>query len=245
MYRYKITIEYDGSNFSGWQKQKNNPSVQETISEAIYKFSAQKVEVCGAGRTDAGVHALGQVAHFDSLKDFSDYTVREALNFYLQNSGIAVLNVEKVPDTFNARFCAKKRSYLYRILNRRAPSPILEKRVWHVPLPLDVNQMSIAALKLIGKHDFSSFRAAECQAKSPIKTLDEINISVINQEINIYVSAKSFLHNQVRIITGTLVNVGLGKLSPEDITQILNAKNRTKAGPTAPPFGLYLYQIQY
>lgn len=245
MYRYKLTIEYDGSNFSGWQKQEGEPSVQETIAKALQKFCGQELEVCGAGRTDAGVHALGQVAHFDAPKEYPEYTVRDALNFYLQGSGAAIVKAEKVPDDFHARFSAKERSYIYRILNRRSPSPLMAQRVWQVPLPLDGEKMSEAAEKLLGKHDFSSFRAAECQAKSPVKTLDEISFNCSGEEIIIYVRARSFLHNQVRIITGTLVQVGLGKLTPEDVANILKAKDRTKAGPTAPPFGLYLYRVHY
>ncbi len=245
MYRYKITIEYDGSGFCGWQMQEGEPSVQESIATAVYKLCGEETAIYGAGRTDAGVHALGQVAHFDTVKEYPEYTVRDALNFYLQRSGISLLKAERVPDTFHARFSAKERSYIYRILNRRAPSVLAKNRVWHIALPLDINLMSEGAQKLIGKHDFSSFRAAECQAKSPIKTLDEITFSQEDEEIKMYIRARSFLHNQVRIIAGTLVQAGLGKLTPEEVEKILADKDRTKAGPTAPPYGLYLYQIKY
>lgn len=247
--RYKITIEYDGTNLLGWQRQLDGPSVQEHLEKAIFGFSGQSPEIFGSGRTDAGVHALGQVAHFDLHTDMDEWKLREAINAHLrnQNANIAVLEVEKTHNDFNARFDATKRSYIYKILNRRAPSPLLENRVWHVGHPLDVQKMIEASKYLLGTHDFTSFRATACQAKSPIKTLDKIEITpiVLSDEIHFYLEARSFLHHQVRNIVGTLKLVGEGKLLPEDIKTILDAKDRSKAGPTSPAQGLYLNQIHY
>lgn len=247
MARYKITIEYDGTGLLGWQKQLDGSSVQEYLETAIYKFSNQKVEVFGSGRTDAGVHALGQVAHFDLETSMDEFKLREALNAHLRNmeTKIAVIEVEKAADDFNARFDTIKRSYIYRILNRRSPSPLRENRVWHINYPLDIKKMLEASKYLIGYHDFSSFRAAACQAKSPEKTLDKISITKEDDEIIFYFEAKSFLHHQIRNMVGTLKMVGDGSIEPIDVKNILEAKDRTQAGITAPACGLYFKQIWY
>ncbi|MDR1693823.1 MAG: tRNA pseudouridine(38-40) synthase TruA [Lactobacillaceae bacterium] len=245
--RFKITIEYDGTGLLGWQRQLDGPSVQEYIETAIYKFSSQIVEVHGSGRTDAGVHALGQVAHFDFDTDMDEFKLREALNAHLKimEAKIAILEVEKVQNDFNARFDTVKRSYIYRILNRRASSPLRENRVWHINYPLDIEKMKEAGRHLLGHHDFSSFRAAACQAKSPEKTLDIIEITKEGDEIVFYFEAKSFLHHQVRNMVGTLKMAGDKSITPKDVKTILEAKDRTKAGITAPACGLYFKQVWY
>jgi tRNA pseudouridine38-40 synthase len=245
--RYKIVIEYDGTDLLGWQKQLDGPSVQEYLEKAIYGFLQQTTEVYGAGRTDAGVHALAQVAHFDLESPVDEFKIREAMNAHLRTmeAPVSILNVEAVGDDFNARFSAKGRSYIYRITNRRAPLVLDKNRSWWVYVPLDVEKMREGAKFLLGNHDFSSFRAAKCQAKSPIKTLDKIDIEQNGENITFYVEARSFLHHQVRNMVGTLKMVGDGHLKPEDIKNILESKDRTKAGPTAPAQGLYLSKIMY
>ncbi len=252
--RYKITIEYNGTNLLGWQRQLDGPSVQEYLETALGRLARTDttstnrfIEVQGAGRTDAGVHALAQVAHFDLKRDIADWKLRDALNFHLRDleAPVVVLDVEAVPDDFNARFSALGRGYIYRILNRRAPSVLEKDRVWWVPVELDVEKMRQAAQFLLGHHDFSSFRAAACQAKSPIKTLDKLDISTRGDEIVFEVEARSFLHHQVRNMVGTLKLVGDGHLKPEDISKILEAKDRKAAGPTAPACGLYLSKVWY
>lgn len=245
--RYKIVIEYDGTDLLGWQKQLDGPSVQEYLEKAIYGFLQQTTEVYGAGRTDAGVHALAQVAHFDLELSVDEFKIREAMNAHLRTmeAPVSILNVEAVGDDFNARFSAKGRSYIYRITNRRAPLVLDKNRSWWVYVPLDVEKMREGAKFLLGNHDFSSFRAAKCQAKSPIKTLDKIDIEQNGENITFYVEARSFLHHQVRNMVGTLKMVGDGHLKPEDIKNILESKDRTKAGPTAPAQGLYLSKIMY
>jgi tRNA pseudouridine38-40 synthase len=243
--KYKITIEYDGTNLVGWQKQPNQLSVQESIENAIYSLSQEKVEVIGAGRTDAGVHATGQVAHFDLQKEFPENNIRAGINFYLTEKPIVILNAKKVDDDFHARFSAQKRYYKYALLNRSSPAVLDKNRVWHMPMPLDIYEMERAADFLLGNHDFSSFRSSECQAKNPVKTLDEVDIEQYEDFIFFHVSAKSFLHNMVRNIVGTLVDVGTGKIKADDIPKILAAKDRTKAGQTAPACGLYFEGVDY
>ncbi|MBE6448304.1 MAG: tRNA pseudouridine(38-40) synthase TruA [Alphaproteobacteria bacterium] len=249
--RYKITIEYDGTNILGWQRQLDGPSVQEYLENAVLSLvphsSSSRIEVQGAGRTDAGVHALAQVAHFDLEREIEDWKLRDAINFHLrdQNAPVVVTLVEAVSSDFNARFSAKGRGYIYRILNRRAPSALEKNRVWWVPVELNITKMQEAAKHLLGYHDFSSFRAAACQAKSPLKTLDKIEIYQQGEEIIFEVEAKSFLHHQVRNIVGTLKLVGDGHLQPSDIKKILEAKDRKVAGPTAPASGLYLSKVWY
>ena len=245
--RYKITVEYDGTNLVGWQKQKEGPSAQEYLERAVEGFSHQKVEVFCAGRTDAGVHALAQVAHFDLDTNLNEYKIREGINAWLRDldAPVVVIEVEKTNADFHARFSAQKRGYIYRILNRRAPSPLLKNRVWCYSFPLDIEKMREGAAFLLGHHDFSSFRGSGCQAKSPIKTLDKLDIYTQGEEIIFELEARSFLYHQVRNMVGTLVLVGRGKLRPEDIKTILEAKNRTKAGISAPACGLYLNKVEY
>lgn len=245
--RYKITVEYDGTNLVGWQKQKEGPSAQEYLEKAIEGFSHLKVEVFCAGRTDAGVHALAQVAHFDLETNLNEFKLREGMNAWLRDleAPVVVIDVEKAPDDFHARFSAKGRGYIYRILNRRAPSPLLKNRVWNYSFPLDIEAMREGAKFLLGHHDFSSFRGSGCQAKSPLKTLDKLDIYSRGDEIIFEIEARSFLYHQVRNMVGTLVQVGRGKISPEEVKTILEAKDRTKASISAPACGLYLNKVRY
>ena len=245
--RYKITIEYDGTNLVGWQKQKDGPSVQEFLEKAVIGFSHEETEIFGAGRTDAGVHALGQVAHFDLKADLSEYKLQESLNALLRElqAPVSVWLTKKVNDDFHARFKAIGRGYIYRILNRRGDSPLRKNRIWQVTYPLDVEKMQKGATYLLGNHDFSSFRGAGCQALSPIKTLDKLDITQSGDEIIFTVEARSFIYHQVRNMVGTLMQVGRGDLNAEDVKRILEAKDRTKAGISAPACGLYLNKVMY
>jgi len=245
MPRYKLTIEYDGTPFVGWQVQDNGPSVQGVLTEAIAAFTGERVVVAGAGRTDAGVHALGQVAHVDLAKDWDGDTVRDAVNFHLRPRPIAVLTAEQVAENFDARFSATKRHYLYRIVNRRADLALDQNRAWRVPRPLHGDAMHAAAQKLVGRHDFTTFRAAECQAKSPVKTLDQLDVKRDGDEVRISAAARSFLHHQMRSMVGSLVHVGEGKWSAEDLAAALAARDRTRCGQVAPPQGLYLVRVEY
>lgn len=243
MTRYKINIEYDGTDLIGWQINQDGPSVQSLLQEAIFKFCGEQAEVYSAGRTDAGVHAISMVAHFDLSRDQDAQTVMRAMNFYLVNKPVSVLNCEKVSDDFHARFSCVARHYKYVVVNRSAPVVLNKNRVWWVPQKLDVDAMKKAAGKLLGKHDFTSFRAAQCQAKSPIKTLDSVSITQNGEEIIFEFSARSFLHHQVRNMVGTLVEIGMGK--PYDIDEIFVAKDRSAAGITAPASGLYFVAADY
>ncbi len=245
--RYKLTLEYDGTNILGWQRQLDGPSVQEYLETVLETLSGFHSEIAAAGRTDAGVHALGQVAHIDFDTHMEPWKIREAFNANLRQlqAPVVILNVEPVSSDFHARFSAIGRGYIYRILNRRAPSVLLQNRVWWVPVELDIDKMRQGASYLIGHHDFTSFRAAACQAKSPVKTLDKLDIKQQDDEIIFTVEAKSFLHHQVRNMVGTLKLVGEGKLQPEDIKSILEARNRSSAGATAPACGLYLTKVIY
>ena len=245
--RYKAVVEYDGTTLLGWQKQLDGPSAQEFLEKSIFDFCGQNTEVYGAGRTDAGVHALAQVAHFDLDSPIDTFRIREAMNAHLREleAPVSVLSIDAVDDDFNARFSAKGRSYVYRITNRRSPLILDKYRSWWVYVPLDIEKMRQAAQHLLGHHDFSSFRAAKCQAKSPLKTLDVFEITQNNEEIICYVKAKSFLHHQVRNMVGTLKMVGDGHLAPDDIKSIIEAKDRSAAGPTSPAHGLYLKEIFY
>jgi tRNA pseudouridine38-40 synthase len=240
-----LTLEYDGTPFVGWQRQENGPSVQAALEEAIHAFSGERIVLYGAGRTDAGVHALGQVAHFDLIRETPADTVRDAMNFYLRPHPITVIAADVAAANFHARFSAVGREYLYRIINRRAPLAVERERAWQVIPALNAEAMHDAAQVLIGKNDFSSFRAAACQAESPIKTLDAISVTRRGDELRVSLKARSFLHSQVRIITGTLRAVGEGKWGVEDMAAALAAKDRRAAGPTAPPDGLYLVQVNY
>ena len=243
MTRYKVILEYDGTDLIGWQENRQGASVQSIVKDAIYAFCGVRPDVVGAGRTDAGVHAVAMTAHFDLPGDVVAETVMRALNFYMTGRPVVVRDCEIVSDEFNARFCCTARHYKYIVLNRPM-APVLQKnRVYWVPRKLDVNAMRAAAEKLIGNHDFTSFRASECQAKSPIKTLDKIEINQNGDEIVFEFSARSFLHHMVRNIVGTLIEIGIGK--PYDIDEILAAKNRSAAGPTAPASGLYFMRADY
>ena len=241
--RYKINLEYDGTNLIGWQENAQGPSVQSLLQDAIFRFCGENVEVYSAGRTDAGVHALNMVAHFDLEREQDAETVMRAMNFYLTEKPVAVLSCEKVSDDFHSRFSCTKRNYKYIVLNRSAPVVLNKNRVWWVPQKLNIDAMRAAAKKLIGKHDFTSFRAAQCQAKSPIKTLDSVTITQNGDEIIFEFSARSFLHHQVRNMVGTLVEIGMGK--PLDIDEIFDAKNRSAAGINAPACGLYFVSAEY
>ena len=250
LYRYKITIEYDGTRFHGWQRQ-SHPlkgeliTVQSALEKAAFKLTKQQALVEGAGRTDAGVHATGQVCHFEIHKYFPPLKVRDALNFYLQDQGVSVLVVEEVDSTFHARFSATLRTYNYHIINRRAPLSLDTQRAWHVMAPLDVELMREAAQELVGHYDFSAFRAAECQGKSPLKTLSRFDIVAEKDRIVAIIESRSFLHNQVRIMMGTLKRVGEGKWTREDVIRIRDSKQRHLSGPTAPAYGLYLTGVSY
>jgi tRNA pseudouridine38-40 synthase len=245
MPRYKLTIEYDGTPFAGWQWQEGAPTVQRVLADAVAGCCNHAVKVAGAGRTDAGVHALAQVAHVDLEKDWRGDKLRDAVNAHLRPHPVAVLAAEKVADDFDARFSAKKRHYLYRIVNRRADLALDRVRAWRVPRRLDAEAMHAAAKALIGKHDFTTFRSTECQAKSPVKTLDALDVSRDGDEVRIETSARSFLHNQVRSMVGSLVLVGDGKWSAADLASALAARDRAACGPVAPPEGLYLVRVDY
>jgi len=254
MTRYKLTIEYDGKNFCGWQSQKNLTSVQGTIEESLYKFCGERISIFGAGRTDTGVHASGQVAHFDLNQDFLEDKkhalgkLTMGLNFYLSRickNEISIIETNKVEENFHARFSAKGRKYKYTILNKRTTAPLLKDKTWRVPLPLNLLLMQKASTLLIGKHNFSAFRSIDCQSKSAIKTIDSINIIKNNELIEVYVEAKSFLMNQVRIIAGTLVEIGLNKKTEKDILMALKTCTRSYAGATAPPHALVLEKVIY
>ena len=245
MPRYKLTIEYDGGPFVGWQVQDTGASVQGLLMTAIHAFSGERVKVGGAGRTDAGVHALGQVAHVDLAKAWDPDTVRDAVNAHLRPHPVVVLAAEPVPDTFDARFSAVQRHYLYLIVNRRADLALERGRAWRLGRPLDDRAMHVAALRLVGRHDFTTFRAAECQAKSPVKTLDRLDVTREGDNVSIEASARSFLHSQVRSMVGALVAVGDGRWSGGDLSAALEACNRAACAPVAPPDGLYLVQVDY
>ena len=245
MPRYKLIIEYDGAPFRGWQIQADAPTVQGALTTAIAAFSGQQADVNGAGRTDAGVHARGQVAHVDLAKSWETDTVRDALNAQLRPFPIAVLSAERVPDTFDARFSAVKRHYRYRILNRRADLTLDLGHAWRIPRPLDHAAMHAAAQRLTGKHDFTTFRSTECQAKSPLKTLDRLDVVRDGDEIAVIASARSFLHSQVRSMVGSLALVGDGKWSADDLAAALQSLDRARCGPLAPPDGLYLMRVDY
>jgi tRNA pseudouridine38-40 synthase len=245
MTRFKLTVEYDGSAFVGWQRQDNGPSVQQSLEDAIHRFCGETVQTFAAGRTDAGVHAWGQVAHFDLARDAGVDTVRDALNFHLKPAPVAVMKAEAVGAVFHARFSAKARLYRYRIVNRRAPLAIERGRAWQVGAPLDAIAMHAAAQLLVGHHDFTSFRASLCQADSPMKTLDVLDVTRSGDEVRIAARARSFLHHQVRNMVGTLKLVGEGKWTPSDLARALAARNRSAGGPTAPAEGLYLMEVWY
>jgi tRNA pseudouridine38-40 synthase len=245
MPRYRLTIEYDGTPFVGWQIQGEGVSVQGSLREAIHALTGAWVEVRGAGRTDAGVHALGQVAHADLPRAYPEHVVREALNYHVRPHPIAVLEAREVHETFDARFSATARHYLYRISNRRSPPALLKDRVWWVARPLDVDAMAAAADALVGHHDFTTFRSAQCQAKSAVKTLDVFKAEAAGDEIHITASARSFMHNQVRSMVGSLKLVGDGKWTRADLAAALAARDRSRCGMVAPACGLYFTKVDY
>ena len=245
MPRYKLTIEYDGAPFAGWQIQADRPTVQGVLTASVEALSGEKTLVQGAGRTDAGVHARGQVAHVDLAKDWDTDTVRDALNAHIRPHPIAILAAEHVAEDFNARMSATKRHYLYRIINRRADLTLDAGHAWRVPRPLDAAAMHAAAQRLVGKHDFTTFRSTECQAKSPVKTLQQLDVERAGDDVIVLASARSFLHSQVRSMVGSLVMAGEGKWSADDLSRVLAAADRTACGQVAPPDGLYLMRVDY
>ena len=245
MPRYKLIIEYDGGDFVGWQSQENGPSVQGALEAAAFALSGEHVGVHGAGRTDAGVHALAMCAHVEFEKNYSADAVRDALNQHLRPNPIAVLSAEAVSEDFHARFSCIGRAYEYRIITRRPPLALDRGRAWRISNELDTHAMDLAAQALIGRHDFTTFRAAQCQAASPVKTIDEVSVSQMGDEIFIRCAARSFLHSQVRSIAGSLVEVGRGKWCPQDFKAALEAKDRSACGPVAPPDGLYFVRAVY
>ncbi len=245
MPRYRMIVEYDGQPFVGWQRQENGLGVQTVMEQAVKAFSGEEAVVFGAGRTDAGVHAMGQVAHVDLAEPFRTDVIRDAMNAHMRPQPVAVLAVDEVDDDFHARFSATSRTYLYRILSRRAPATITQGHVWWVPVKLDVGAMDDAAKVLLGNHDFTSFRSTFCQASSPVKTLDRLDVEEHDGEIHVHAHARSFLHNQVRIMVGSLRLVGEGKWSKKDLKDALEARNRAAAGQTAVPEGLYLTHVGY
>lgn len=245
MPRYRITVEYDGTPFAGWQIQAEAPTVQGTLTAAIAAFSGEQAAVQGAGRTDAGVHALGQVAHFDLAREHDPGTVRDALNAHLRPHPIAVLDAALVAPDFDARFSAIRRRYLYRLVNRRPDLALERLRAVRVPRPLDTDAMHTAAQALIGKHDFTTFRSSDCQAKSPLKTLQRLDVTRTGDLVEVHAEARSFLHNQVRSMVGSLIWVGEGRWRPADLAAALAARDRAACGPVAPPEGLYLVGVDY
>ena len=244
MHNYKIVIEYDGTNFVGWQQQENGQSIQSALQEALVKLSNEKVIIFGAGRTDAGVHAYGQGASFNLNKKIKTDVIRDGLNQHLRPHPIAVQNAEIVDDNFHARFSAKKRWYEYKIINRRPPLTIDLNRAWCVYKNLDIEKMKSESLSFLGKHDLNAFRSAHCQSKNSMKTIDSVSIKNIDEQIIIEVSAKSFLHSQVRIMIGTLVDIAKGNIN-KTVLDIINSKQRDIAGQTAPANGLYLKKVEY
>ncbi len=249
MPRYALKIEYDGAPFCGWQRQAGLPSVQQAIEEAIAKIAPGGAAITGAGRTDTGVHALGQVAHFDLAREWEPFRLMEALNFHLKPAPVAILAAARVAEDFHARFDAVKRRYLFRLVSRRAPVVMDRGKVWQLRHALDVEPMREAARHLIGKHDFTTFRASQCQAQSPVKTLDRLDIEELpcpeGREYRFHIEARSFLHNQVRSLVGTLERVGAGAWEPERVRAALAACDRAACGPVSPPQGLYLAQVTY
>ncbi len=247
MPRYRLDIEYDGTPYAGWQRQAGQHSVQAALEAAIHDFCGETVTLRGAGRTDSGVHATGQVAHIDLVKPWPDDTVRDAVNAHLKLAAeaVSVTAARQVADEFDARFSATRRHYLYRILNRRAQPALEKNRVWWVPAPLDAEAMHEAAQGLLGRHDFTTFRSSQCQASSPVRTLDRLDVTRSGDLIEVRTSARSFLHNQVRSMVGTLKRAGEGAWSAEDVRAALDARNRAACAGIAPPQGLYLTQVDY
>ncbi|AVX05590.1 tRNA pseudouridine(38-40) synthase [Maritalea myrionectae] len=245
MPRYKLTVEYYGTPFHGWQSQLDGKGVQDAIEDAIEKFSGERVKVQAAGRTDSGVHATGQVFHLDLSKQWDSFRIAEAMNFHLKPLPIAITGHAPVPDHFEARFSALSRHYEFLILNRKARPTFMRNRVWHVPHALDADKMHEAAQLILGQHDFTTFRASMCQANSPIRTLDRLDVERRGEMIHVFASARSFLHNQVRSMVGSLVEVGRERWTPQDFRAALDAADRKACGPVSPPDGLYLIGVDY
>ena len=245
MTRWRLTIEYDGGPFMGWQRQDHGPSIQQTLEEALERMIGEQTQVLAAGRTDAGVHALAMSAHVDVMKSLTPHRLREGLNALVRPHPISVLEVEPVADDWHARFSCVGRRYLYRILNRRAPPALDTGRVWNIPVTLDIDAMREGAAHLIGRHDFTTFRSAQCQSDSPVKTLDELDVQKAGEEIQLTAAARSFLHHQVRSMVGCLALVGRGQWSPEDMRKALEARDRSALGFNAPPHGLYFVEALY
>ena len=245
MPRYRLTVEYDGSGYCGFQAQASLPTVQGTLEGAIRAFSGEAVRIAAAGRTDTGVHATAQTVHVDLARDWPGRTVMNAMNAHMIHEPVAVLDARKVSDDWHARFSATGRGYLYRILNRPAPPALDRQRVWHVKQPLNAEAMDRAAQALVGLHDFTTFRDVNCQSASPLKTLDVARVGRVGEEVQLVFAARSFLHRQVRSMTGTLVQVGLGRWAVEDVARVLEARDRAACGPVAPAEGLYLDRVDY
>jgi tRNA pseudouridine38-40 synthase len=247
MPRYRMTVEYDGSSYVGWQRQENGHSVQAALERGVLSLTTETVSIRGAGRTDSGVHALGQVIHVDLSRDWAPYKLRNALNAHLSMASekVVVIDVQAVDDAFDARFSALRRHYLYRIICRPAPLAIELKRAWWVSKELDHEQMHAAAQTLVGHHDFTTFRSTHCQAKTPMRTLDRLDVTRNGDLIEIRATAQSFLHNQIRSFAGTLKVVGEGKMTPADVRAALEARDRKECGPVAPPEGLYFMKVDY
>ncbi|MGF9565474.1 tRNA pseudouridine(38-40) synthase TruA [Neorhizobium sp. JUb45] len=247
MPRFRMVVEYDGTAYVGWQRQDNGHSVQSAIEKAILKLTGETVSIRGAGRTDSGVHARGQVIHADLSRQWLPHKLRNAVNAHLMmaNEGVSIVEVMAVDDTFDARFSALKRHYLYRILNRPAPLALEKNRAWWVAKELDHEAMHAAAQTLVGHHDFTTFRSTHCQAKSPVRTLDRLDVTRVGDLIEIRASAQSFLHNQIRSFAGTLKIAGEGKVTPDDVRKALEARDRKECGPVAPPEGLYFMKVDY
>lgn len=249
MPRFALRIEYDGTPFAGWQRQAGQPSVQEAVEAALARIAPERPAIAAAGRTDAGVHATGQVAHCDLLRAWDPFRLSEALNWHLKPQPVAIIAAAVVDDGFHARFSAVERQYLFRVLARRAPATFERGQVWQILRPLDLKAMRLAAGHLVGRHDFTTFRSVQCQSASPVKTLDEITIDEVARpggtEFRFHLRARSFLHNQVRSIVGTLERVGAGGWAPDEVRDALEARDRSRCGPVAPPGGLYLTGVRY
>ena len=245
MTRWRLTVEYDGGPFMGWQRQEHGPSVQQTLEEALQRMTGEDTAFIAAGRTDAGVHALAMSTHVNVAKMLTPHRLREGLNALVRPHPISVLEVKQVADDWHARFSCVGRRYLYRILNRRAPPALESGRVWHIAVPLDVDAMQEGASYLIGRHDFTTFRSAQCQSESPVKTLGRLEVSRAGEEFHVTAAARSFLHHQVRSMVGCLALVGRGQWSPKDMRKALEARNRAALGFNAPPHGLYFVEAIY
>jgi tRNA pseudouridine38-40 synthase len=243
--RWRLTVEFDGGPFMGWQRQDHGPSVQQTLEDALQRMTGEPAQVLAAGRTDAGVHALAMAAHVDVMTSLTPHRLREGLNALVRPHPVSVLEVETVADDWHARFSCVGRRYLYRILNRRAPPALDAGRVWHIGVPLELEAMQAGAAHLLGRHDFTTFRSAQCQSDSPVKTLDRLEVGRVGEEIHVIAAARSFLHHQVRSMVGCLAMVGRGQWQPDDMLKALEARDRAALGFNAPPQGLYFVEAIY